>query len=67
MVVTNVGGLPELVEDKKAGYLVDVNAQAICQAIENIYNSDTLEQMTNFVQRKSTHLHGKQWCIIFLN
>lgn len=58
MIVTNVGGLPELVEDKKAGYLVDVNAQAICRAIENIYDSDTLEQMTNFVQKKK---HSFAW------
>jgi glycosyltransferase involved in cell wall biosynthesis len=37
MVVTNVGGLPEIVGDNGAGYVVDVDPDAIADAIVNFY------------------------------
>lgn len=37
MLVTNVGGLPEIVPDGKVGYVVDVNAGKIADAIIDFY------------------------------
>ncbi len=40
MVVTNVGGLPEIVGDNGAGYVVEVEPQAIADAIVDFYKND---------------------------
>ena len=37
MVVTNVGGLPEMVENGKSGYVVNTNPVEIADAIENYF------------------------------
>jgi glycosyltransferase involved in cell wall biosynthesis len=37
MVVTDVGGLPEIVPDGTVGYVVDVTAESIAAAIEKFY------------------------------
>ncbi len=38
MLVTNVGGLPDLVPDKKVGLVAEPNAQAIATKIEELYS-----------------------------
>jgi len=45
MIVTNVGGLPEIVPDGQTGFVVEPDAQAIAQAIEKIYKTDNLQRM----------------------
>ena len=40
MIVTNVGGLPEMVPNEKAGYVVDVNSTAIVNAILSFYDEN---------------------------
>jgi|GEM_PF-5842038 len=40
MVVTDVGGLAEIVPHGKAGYVVPVNATAIADAIVDFYEND---------------------------
>ncbi|MGQ9847256.1 MAG: glycosyltransferase [Bacteroidales bacterium] len=40
MIVTNVGGLPEMVPHNKVGYVVEPNAIAIAQAIAKFYNEN---------------------------
>lgn len=45
MIVTNVGGLPEIVAHGKAGYVVEVNAQAIADAIVDFYNNNRAMEM----------------------
>ena len=37
MLVTNVGGLPSLVPDKKAGIVCEPNANSIATGIEQLY------------------------------
>jgi glycosyltransferase involved in cell wall biosynthesis len=37
MLVTNVGGLPEIVPDGKIGYVVEPNAQSIADALLRFY------------------------------
>ncbi len=40
MLVTNVGGLPEMIPDGSVGYVVDPNPESISNALENFFNSD---------------------------
>lgn len=40
MLVTKVGGLPEIVQHDKAGYVVDVNPKAIADAIVDFYENN---------------------------
>jgi len=40
MIVTNVGGLSEIVPHGKCGYVVEPNANAIAYAIEDFYNNN---------------------------
>lgn len=44
MVVTNVGGLPELVPDNKAGYVAAPNPEAIASAIMKFYNEGAVDR-----------------------
>jgi glycosyltransferase involved in cell wall biosynthesis len=41
MIVTNVGGLPEIVPHKKVGFVVDANPHAIATAIAEFYTENT--------------------------
>jgi D-inositol-3-phosphate glycosyltransferase len=40
MLVTDVGGLPEMVPDGKVGYVTPVNANAVAEAITDFFSSD---------------------------
>lgn len=40
MLVTNVGGLPEMIPDGRVGYVVEPNPDAISTALEDFFNSD---------------------------
>lgn len=48
MLVTNVGGLPEIVAHDEAGYVVDVNSKAIADAIVNYFEKN---RKAEFVDR----------------
>jgi len=50
MVVTRVGGLPEIVEHGKEGYVVDVGADAIAEAIADFYENDRQTAMEKAVK-----------------
>lgn len=43
MLVTQTGGLPEMVEDGKAGYVVPTNPSAIANAIDDFYSHNKEE------------------------
>jgi glycosyltransferase involved in cell wall biosynthesis len=49
MVVTNVGGLPEIVEHGKAGYVVEVDAKAVTGALLDFFENERLDKMTEGV------------------
>ena len=40
MLVTNVGGLPEMIPDGRVGYVVEPNPESISNALEDFFNSD---------------------------
>jgi len=46
MLVTNVGGLPEIVEHGKVGYVTEVNVVAISDAIIDFYDNNREAEMT---------------------
>lgn len=50
MVVTNVGGLPEIVGDNGAGYVVEVEPQAIADAIVDFYKNDNEAELVEKVK-----------------
>lgn len=50
MVVTDVGGLSEIVEHGKVGYVVEVNAEAIADAIIDFFEKDRYQIMKKGVQ-----------------
>ena len=46
MVVTRVGGLPEIVPNEKAGFVVEPDAQHIADAIVRYFDEDWQERLT---------------------
>ncbi|MGK0366398.1 MAG: D-inositol-3-phosphate glycosyltransferase [Saprospiraceae bacterium] len=50
MLVTNVGGLPEIVEHGKVGYVTEVNVVAISDAIVDFYDNNREAEMTEGVR-----------------
>lgn len=52
MVVTNVGGLPEIVEHGKAGYVVEVNVTAIADVIVDFFENQQFATMQQGVREE---------------
>ncbi len=52
MVVTKVGGLPEIVEHGRSGYVVDVNPEAIADAVEDFFAANRYAEMVRGVQER---------------
>ncbi len=52
MIVTDVGGLAEIIPHNKAGYVVDINPKMISQSILDFYNEGKEEEMINFVKKE---------------
>ncbi len=46
MIVTRVGGLPEIVPDGRVGLVCDPSAASIAEAISQLYHEDTLTHLT---------------------
>ena len=45
MIVTNVGGLPEIVTDGVSGFVTDTRPQSIAKAISDFYDKNMKEKM----------------------
>lgn len=58
MVVTNVGGLAEIVPHGKAGYVTEVSAKAIADAIVDFYENDREADMVEFCKKEK---HKYSW------
>lgn len=52
MLVTNVGGLPEIVPDGKIGYVVEPHAQNIADALYKFYDEDKEMEFTQGVREE---------------
>lgn len=56
MIVTNVGGLPEIVPDGKVGYVTEVSSTAIADAILKLYTGSNAESFkTGIVEEKKKY------------
>ena len=56
MLVTNVGGLGEIVHDHKMGYAVEPNAEAIAQALTDYYTHNRQADYTHYlIQQKDRY------------
>lgn len=56
MIVTNVGGLPELVPDGRAGYVAEPEPEAIASAILKFYNEGATDRFQeNLVNEKKKY------------
>lgn len=58
MLVTNVGGLPEIVPHEQVGYVVEPNPSAIAQAIANFYTQNREQE---FTQQVAAQKHLFSW------
>jgi len=52
MIVTNIGGLSELVPNEKAGFVVERNPSDIASAIERFYRENRAATMSEFVRKE---------------
>ncbi len=59
MVVTNVGGLPEIVPHGKAGYVTEVNEMAIADAIVDFYANNRINEYSSFLAEKKKEYSWK--------
>ncbi|OJV40480.1 MAG: glycosyl transferase family 1 [Bacteroidales bacterium 36-12] len=49
MLVTNVGGLADVVPDRKVGYVVDVNVECIADALVDFFKNNRADEFINNV------------------
>ena len=59
MLVTNVGGLPEIVPDKKVGYVVEPNAAAVASSLVDYFTQNRQEEMTKAVTLEKARFSWK--------
>ena len=59
MIVTRVGGLPEIVEDQVCGYVVDVDANRVADAMVDYYDQERMEAMTKSVSEAKQRFSWK--------
>ena len=60
MLVTNVGGLGEIVHDHKMGYAVEPNAEAIAQALTDYYTHNRQADYTEYlIKQKDNYSWSK--------
>jgi glycosyltransferase involved in cell wall biosynthesis len=53
MLVTNVGGLPEMVPHEKVGYVCEVDENSVANGIQSFFNLNKAEEFrTNILQEK---------------
>lgn len=56
MIVTNVGGLKEMVQDQEIGYVVDAQAKEIANAVINFFDENKSEEMKVNLRKGKAHL-----------
>ena len=67
MIVTNVGGLPEIVPHGEAGYVVEPTPQYIADALVDFYENNRLNDFTNNVIENKKRFSWKAMTDGFLN
>ena len=54
MLVTNVGGLGEIVHDKKMGYACEPAAEAIAEDLKDYFGNDRQEEYTKYLKKEKS-------------
>ena len=67
MLVTNVGGLGEIVHDHAMGYAVEPNAEAIAEAIVDYYENKRQEDYTQYLILEKEKYSWSRLTKVFLN
>ncbi len=65
MLVTNVGGLPQLVPDRKVGLVAEPNAQSIAEKIMELYTLGEEFFLPNLIEEKKQYSWKKLTKIIY--
>ncbi|OFX32672.1 MAG: hypothetical protein A2X08_05320 [Bacteroidetes bacterium GWA2_32_17] len=60
MIVTNVGGLAEMVPNEKVGYVVEPNPKAIALAIERFYSENKETEFSKNAEKEKTKYSWKR-------
>ena len=67
MVVTNVGGLSEIVPNGEAGFVVEPTPQSIADAIAQFYEGDTAARFEEGVRNNKARFSWDTMVKVFLN
>ncbi|MFI3285911.1 MAG: glycosyltransferase [Rikenellaceae bacterium] len=62
MIVTNVGGLPEIVPHDKVGQVCEPTFSAVAKAIEQMWNGDNLEQYVKNIEHERKRFSWAEMC-----
>ena len=52
MIVSNTGGLPEIVTDKVSGYVVNTDVKSVSEALNDFFENDRGDTMRRGVQQE---------------
>lgn len=67
MLVTNVGGLGEIVHHGKMGYAVEPSPAAIAESIEDFYSADRSEAFISYLRQEKTKYGWDKMTAAFLS
>lgn len=67
MVVTRVGGLPEIVPDGRVGYVVEIDPGAIASAIEEFYDGDHAAEFRDNIAMEKGRFSWSVLTGVFMN
>lgn len=62
MIVTDVGGLAEIVPDGRVGYVVEPSAKAVAAAVERICEGDNLDVFRRNMQEERRRFSWEEMC-----
>lgn len=62
MIVTNVGGLAEIVPDGKVGFVVRPEAKAVVEAIERLYEDNNLMRFRENIEEERKRFSWEEMC-----
>lgn len=62
VIVTNVGGLAEIVPDDRVGYVCPPTADGVAEALEKIYMGDRLERFAKAMQEERKRFTWQSMC-----
>ncbi|MFI3283110.1 MAG: glycosyltransferase [Rikenellaceae bacterium] len=62
MIVTNVGGLPEIVPNDRAGYVCEPTPEGVAEAVSKIWSSDTLSRLNESIIHERKRFSWEEMC-----